>query len=406
MSRTGRIIANASAVLGRNRVRTFLMMIGTFAGVTALTVLLAFSRGTRQEIVQRVNSMLSGSSIFLRAGGMQVAGGPHGGGPTTTLELGDLEAIRRDVPDVVHADPMLTTNREVMANGHSTETQVFGHSEASEIVWNRSVSRGSYFSSADVAASARVALIGETLAVELFGESNPVGEHVRIAGQPFQVIGVLEPMGVDPHGIDRDRDLIIPISTMMRRVLNIDYIIAARIMMTSGADLDRAVGQIKTLLRGRHSLAPDQADDFAMFTPVQVQEMVASTDRVFSVFLPVVAGASLLIAALVVATLMLMTVNERRAEIGLRRAIGARARDIRLQFLTEAATITTVAGALAIAVSYGILSFLSSHAIRPGVSLPWGVAAIGLGTAVAVGVTAGIAPARRAAALDPANTLR
>jgi putative ABC transport system permease protein len=177
-------------------------------------------------------------------------------------------------------------------------------------------------------------------------------------------------------------------------------------MMTGGADLDRAVGQIAALLRDRHSLAPDQADDFAMFTPVQVQEMVASTDRVFSVFLPVVAGASLLIAALVVATLMLMTVNERRAEIGLRRAIGARARDIRLQFLTEAATITTVAGALAIAVSYGILSFLSSHAIRPGVSLPWGVAAIGLGTAVAVGVTAGIAPARRAAALDPAHTLR
>jgi putative ABC transport system permease protein len=176
--------------------------------------------------------------------------------------------------------------------------------------------------------------------------------------------------------------------------------------MTPDAYLDQGVLDIGSLLRRRHSLGPDEPDDFALFTPVQVRQAAAGTNRVFAVFLPVAAAISLLVAALVVATLMLMTVTERRAEIGLRKAIGARARDIRLQFLTEAAAVTTLAGLFAIVASYGILWFLSSHAINPGATLPWGVAATGLGTAILVGIVAGVAPARRAASLDPATTLR
>ena len=406
MSRTGRIVANSAAVLGRNRMRTFFMMVGTFAGVTALTLLLAIGRGTRQEVMARVNQMFSGSSIFLRSGGMEGMGGPHAGGPTATLTLADVDAIGREVRDVQHIDPMLTTNKEVTAAGRNTLTQIFGQSETSEIVWNRSVSRGSYFNAEDVASSARVALIGETLANELFGDPAPIGEQVRIATVPFEIIGVLERMGVDPHGIDRDRDLIIPISTMMRRIMNVEYVVAARAMMTPDANLDQGVIDIGSLLRRRHSLGPDEPDDFALFTPIQVRQAAASTNRVFAVFLPIVAAISLLVAALVVASLMLMTVTERRAEIGLRKAIGARARDIRLQFLTEAAAVTTLAGLFAIGASYAILWFLSSHGINPGATLPWGVAATGLGTAILVGIVAGVAPARRAASLDPATTLR
>jgi putative ABC transport system permease protein len=300
---------------------------------------------------------------------------------------------------------MVMTNRNVSAAGRDTETQIFGHSEASEIAWNRSVTRGSYFTAADVAGSARVALIGQTLARELFDGQNPVGEQVRIATVPFQIIGILEAVGVDPHGIDRDRDIIIPVSTMMRRVLNIDYIVGAKIAMAPETDLDLAVLEIGDVLRRRHALAPDAFDDFAMFTPVQVREAVASTNRLFAVFLPLLAGLSLVVAALVVATLMLMTVNERRSEIGLRKAIGARVRDIRLQFLVEAAAVTTLGGLLAIAASYGILWAMALHG-EAAAGLPWDVAATGLGSAILVGIAAGVAPARRAAALDPVATLR
>jgi putative ABC transport system permease protein len=405
MRRTGRVIANGIGVLARNRTRTFFMMIGTFAGVTALIVLLAIGRGTRQDVLDSVQRMLSGSSIFLRAGGGQLTGGVHGGGPTTTLTLADLDAIRAEVSGVQLTDPMVMTNRNVSAAGRDTETQIFGHSEASEIAWNRSVTRGSYFTAADVAGSARVALIGQTLARELFDGQNPVGEQVRIATVPFQIIGILEAVGVDPHGIDRDRDIIIPVSTMMRRVLNIDYIVGAKIAMAPETDLDLAVLEIGDVLRRRHALAPDAFDDFAMFTPVQVREAVASTNRLFAVFLPLLAGLSLVVAALVVATLMLMTVNERRSEIGLRKAIGARVRDIRLQFLVEAAAVTTLGGLLAIAASYSILWVMALHG-EAAAGLPWGVAATGLGSAILVGIVAGVAPARRAAALDPVATLR
>lgn len=406
MSRTTRIVGNAAAVIGRNRMRTFLMMIGTFAGVTALTVLLAIGQSTQRDVAQRIDRMLSGSSMFVRAGGTHTRGLPHGVGPTTTLTLGDLEAIRREVNGVKYVDPMLMTNREVIAGGASAETQVFGHSEASEIVWNRSVSHGSYFGADEVASSARVALIGDKLATELFGDASPIGEQVRIGTVPFQVIGILESMGMDPHGIDRDRDLIIPITTMMRRIMNVDYIVAARVTMATGADFDRGVSAIGSLLRQRHSLNADEPDDFAIFTPLQIQQVAASTNRIFGVFLPLAASVSLVIAALIVATLMIITVNERRTEIGLRKAIGARARDIRLQFITEAAAITGLAGLLAIVASFGVLWFLSSHGINPAARLPWPVAGLGLGTAVVVGVVAGIVPAQRAATLDPTLTLR
>ena len=192
---------------------------------------------------------------------------------------------------------------------------------------------------------------------------------------------------------------------MMRRVMNIDYVQTAKILVSDGGELDGAVTAIEDLLRERHVLADDEPDDFSMITPVQVREMVGSMNRIFTLFLPLLAGVSLLIGGIVVANLMLMGVNERRSEIGLRKAVGARAKDIWIQFLLEASLVTVAGGLLALLVGATALGFISRGMELPSV-MPWEAATLGLGAAVVVGLLAGVFPARRASELDAVATLR
>jgi putative ABC transport system permease protein len=398
-------MGNSVHGLARNRLRTFFMLLGTFVGVAALTVILAIGRGAQQDVLTKIARMLGGSTIMLRAGGGQHRGSAHGPS-TTTLTPDDLRAIDKDMDAVIAADPMIMAGqREVVYGGRSARIGVVGHSEAAEIVWDRSVTRGAYFTAADVASAARVALVGEVVAHNLFEDRDPIGEQIRIGTVPFQVIGILAHEGIDPHGIDKDNEIIIPISTMMRRVLNVDYIFGAKFLLKPDTDLDLAVLQITDILRRRHSLGPDEPNDFQMFTPVQIQQRVKAANRVFTLFLPLVAAVSIVVGGLVVANLMLMTVHERRAEIGLRRAIGARARDIRLQFLVESAAVTGLGGILAVIVGVILVKMLA-HTMGTPPGMPWGTALLGLASAVAVGVVAGVLPARRAALLNPIETLR
>ncbi|HJU64043.1 MAG TPA: ABC transporter permease, partial [Gemmatimonadaceae bacterium] len=406
MTRALRVVGNGVRGLTRNRVRTFFMMLGTFVGVGALTMMLAMGRNAQREVTRQVNRMLSGNTIFLRAGGGQMRAGAHGSGPTTTLTLGDLRAIDSLVDAVDQVDPLLMAGRrDVTHEGKSAQISVTGHSEAAERVWNRSVTRGAYFTSGDVAGAARVALVGEVVVRELFEGRDPIGAQIRIGTVPFQVIGVLEPVGIDPHGSDRDNEIIIPISTMMRRVLNVDYVQGAKLAARDGADLEGIVRDVEGILRQRHAIGPDQLDDFAMFTPIQVQQMVRGANSTFTRFLPLVSGLSIVIGALVVANLMLMTVHERSAEIGLRRAVGARSADIRLQFLAESAAVTGLGGLGAVLAGYGLLS-LAGARHGSSMTMPWSVAMLGVAIAVAVGIVSGVLPARRAARLDPVQTLR
>ncbi|MGH7718208.1 MAG: ABC transporter permease [Gemmatimonadaceae bacterium] len=405
MTRTARILRNGLRGMSRNRLRTFFMMLGTFVGVSALTVLVAIGRGTQREVLERMERMFSGSTILLRSGGSRVIGGAHGP-PTTTLTLDDIRAIDSTLDYVERSDPyMMIGQREVMYEGRNGPVRIAGHSEAAEVVWNRSVTRGAYFTSADVASAARVALVGETVVRDLFGGRDPVGAEIRIGAIPFRVLGVLDRIGIDPHGLDKDNEIVIPISTMMRRVLNVDYVMGAKLALRSGSDLDAAAIEIGDIMRRRHALGPDVPDDFTVHTPVQARQGMESANRVFTVFLPLIAVASILVGGLVVANLMLMTVNERRAEIGLRKAMGARPRDIRLQFLAESAAVTGLGGVLAVAVGYAIVQALAAHRGTPS-GMPWMAALLGLGAAVAVGLVSGVVPARRAAGLDPVTTLR
>jgi putative ABC transport system permease protein len=405
MMRTTRLLLDSVRSLGANRVRTFFMMLGTFIGVVALIVIVAIGRGTQQDVLERIDRMLSGSTILLRAGGSQVRGGLHSSaGPTTTLTLRDLAVIDSAMSVVEAIDPVVMARREVAYAGRSAEILIEGHAETADIAWSRSASRGAFLTAADVANAERVALVGQAVVDELFAGSDPIGEQIRVGTVPFRVIGVLEPGGTDPHGIDRDHVIMVPITTMMRRVANIDWVGHAKLVLTTGTDLDMAVLEIGDILRRQHGIGPDDPDDFAMFTPLQVQRTVAAANRVFTLLLPLIASISIVVGGLVVANLMFLTVNERRSEIGLRKAVGAREGDLRLQFLAESAAVTSLGGIVAAAVAFVVVTALSMHG-QPA-AMPWAAAAGGVGISMLVGIVAGVAPARRAAALDPARTLR
>jgi putative ABC transport system permease protein len=318
----------------------------------------------------------------------------------------DLETIQSSVAGIAVYDPMvMADSREVVFQGNSSSVRVIGHSENHEVVWDRGVSRGAFFTGAEVRGSARVAVVGETLVREVFEGADPIGSQLRIGTVPFEVIGVLDSMGIDPHGWDRDNEVIIPVTTMMRRVMNVDYVQTAKLLVEEGGDLEGAVVAIGQLLRERHALAPDEPDDFSMITPVQVREMVGSMNQIFTLFLPLLAAVALLVGGIVVANLMLMGVNERRSEIGLRKALGARRKDIWIQFLLESSIVTVAGGVIALVVGAAVLAVVAQGMEIQSI-MPWPAATLGLCAAVVVGLLAGVFPARRAADLDPVTTLR
>jgi putative ABC transport system permease protein len=392
--------------MGRHRLRTFFMMLGTFVGVLALTIVVAIGKGTRDTMISRIDKIFSGSSILLSASGGGSRGGPHATGPVTTLTIDDLDAIQASIPTIKVWDPLLLAgSREVVYDGNSRTVRVMGHSTHYEEVWSRGASRGALFGEAEVRSSARVALVGETVARELFQGADPIGLQIRIGVVPFEVIGVLEAIGTDLHGWDRDNEVIVPYTTAMRRIMNVDYIGTAKFLAVSDAEIDNSVAAIENLLRERHALAEEEPNDFSMFTPIQVQQMVGSMNRIFTLFLPIIAGISLLIGGIVVANLMIMGVNERRSEIGLRKAVGAREKDIRLQFLLESSLVTVFGGLIALIVAAAALTFVSRAMDFENI-MPWQAAVLGLGAAVLVGLVAGVTPAKRAAALESVSTLR
>lgn len=406
MTKNGRLVAASLRSLGRHRARTIFMMLGTFVGVAALTVVVAVGQGAQQDMLDRFDRMFSGSSIMLRAGTMTHSRGPRASS-VTTLTLEDMAAVQKRVNGIVLWDPwQMVGSREVVWRGRSRSVAIMGHSERADIAWNRGAARGSYFTEGDVAGAARVALVGQTLARDLFGDQDPVGEDIRIGTVPFRVIGVLEVQGSDPHGMDRDNEVHVPVTTAMRRLQNVDHIDMAKILVAADSDLSAVMADIEQVLRDRHSLPPGAESDFSMITPRQVQRMIESSNRVFTVLLPLLAGASLLVAGIVVANLMLMAVNERRAEIGLRKAVGARTRDVRFQLLVECAAVTLAGGVAGVALSWLGLVVARAHLVSLAGSMPWQAPIVGLGSALAVGLLAGVAPARRAAALDPVRTLR
>ena len=330
-------------------------------------------------------------------------GGPHG--PGTRLRIDDIAAIAREQPGLEAWDPMQTITASVRHGDSADNALVRGESERWPQVWNRAALRGDLFDETAVTGSARVAIIGETVARELFGNDDPVGVDIQIGAVPFKVIGVLEPWGTDPHGMDRDNEVIVPISTLMRRLTNVDTISAAKLVATDPAHSEEMKTEITRILRERHGLAAGQPNDFSIITATEIRHMVGEVQKVLFFYLPLAASISLIVGGIVSASLMLSSVNERVAEIGLRRAIGARTQDIRLQFILET-TMTMLAGGLGGVVFGYVVAQLGANRMHLDGVNPWLAALFGVFASSVVGLLAGVVPALRAARLHPAEALR
>jgi putative ABC transport system permease protein len=338
------------------------------------------------------------------ARGTQLLSGPRAGAARLTLD--DLEAVAGQIPDVAAWDPQQAIPDAAIRRGDlSITARVLGMSERSERVWGRSVSSGDYFDAAAVAASSRVALIGETVARRLFQDADPLDSEILIGPVPFRIVGVLERFGTDLHGMDRDNEVVVPISTMMRRVMNVDDISAAKMLVVDPSRVPQAARDVARVLRERHGIASGQPDDFTLITSDAVQRMAGGVQRIFAVYLPLVAGIALLVGAIVTATIMLASVQQRVAEIGLRRAVGAQPGDIGRQIVLETALVTLAGGLGGLTLGLGVARYVSARLQLDGF-VSWKAIVAGLIVSALVALAAGWLPARRASRLQPVDALR
>lgn len=403
--KTTRLIKTACRGLGRNRQRTFLMMTGIVIGITALTIIVSAGLGAQKRVMDRVKKF-GFESLMVFAGGGREMGRPLSGGPVTTLTLQDAEVIQREVRAVEELAPFnRLPNAEIKYRERSTTAPMFGITPAWAHVWDWDVQSGDFISEIDMADRHRVCLLGPTVKKELFGSENPVGKQIRVGNVYFQVKGVMEAKGTSPSGGDMDNRVNIPLTTYLRRVANVDYLFGIKILLSPNSNVNQAAANIRAILRERHRVSAGIPDDFRVVAPEEVTEMAAKIAGTFSIFLVLVAGISLITGGVVVANIMLISVSERKKEIGLRKALGARSKDIKLQFLLEAVAVTIAGGAIGI-----VFGGISAHALQMVSGIPvaisWQAIMLGVVLSSLVGIAAGMQPAGQAAKLQPVEAMR
>lgn len=398
------LFAGSARMMLRHKTRTVFMAVGIIVGVSALVFMRAMGVGAEQAMMENINRTFSTSSINVLAGGGHM--GPRSGGPVTTLKMEDFQAIEAAVPGVALWGVMQwVPKQDIRYQGVTRQMSIYGYSDKPEAVWQRGVIQGEYFSADDVDSASRVAVIGTNAAAGLFGTDDPIGKQIQVGSVPLRIIGVLEPQGIDTHGSDKDDEIHVPVTTLMRRIMNVDHIFGGRVVLDNPAKVEAAAKQITALLRERHALAEGEPPDFVAITPKLVQDIVGNANRVLGRYLPAAAGVALLVAAIVIANIMLIAVKERVPEIGIRKAVGAESGQINFQFLSETVLVALTSGfigaglGIIAALSYGALS-TTPMAVTPGAVL------LGLGAAALVGIAAGVLPARQAAMLDPVAALR
>lgn len=403
MSRN-RLLAQSVRAMTRYKLRTFFMMLGSLVGVAALTFIMPLGQSAKAKMLTTVRQIVGDASIIVAGGGGRMMGSHRPAAGRLTID--DIAAVVKDVPDIEVWDPQAELSSETVRYGDATASaRVLGGSERWERAWGRGVSRGESFDVSAVASTARVALIGASVRRALFGDEDATGAEIRIGAVPFRVLGVLETFGSDMHGMDRDNEIVVPITTLMRRLTNTDAISTAKLVVRDPALQEGAAQAVRNGLRARHALNPDQPDDFTIVTSLEAQKMVRMVERVLIVYLPLVGAIALIVGGVVAATLMLASVNERIAEIGLRRAVGARPEDIGRQFILET-TATIVVGAVAgVAVGTIAAQLVARRFLLDG-AFSWTALLVSLLAATITGLAAGVAPARRAARMNPVDALR
>ncbi len=403
--RIWRLFKEGLTALGSNMTRTFLMALGTIVGIGALTVILFISAGTQRQVAEKAERF-GARAILIMPGHGRMSRAVGGRAVDLKLKLSDAKAIENRIEGLEGITATSSRySQPVKAGAAQTETNVYAVEADWHRIWDWPVAPGRPITQKDVDQLSRVCLLGTTPKKELFGGADPIGERIMIGKVWFRVKGVLAPRGITGSGHDRDRRINIPFSTGMRRLFNQRHINSIRVKVKEDYDLDETARSIEALLNQRHHIDPSVEKAFTVFsTNTLVRKFKGVSDAV-SRLLIALCGLSFLVGGLVLMNIMLISVAERKAEIGVRRALGAGRRDILIQFLTEAVAVNGVGLVLGWCVGISAVWFVAEFTDIPvatsGMSLIWG----GL-FSVGVALIFGIQPARRAANLDPVEAIR
>jgi len=393
----------ALKALNRNKLRTVLTMLGMIIGVGAVITMVALGRGAQATIEEQVKS--AGTNVInINAGNFTQGGVRQGQGMSSTLTAEDATSLRQ-VPGVQYVSAGVNSRSQVIAGNQNWSTQIQGVDVDFPLIRSWSTSYGSFFTPQDVSSAAKVCVLGKVVAETLYGEGvDPTGEIVRVRNQPFKVLGVMAPKGQGAFGQDQDDVVFAPYTTVQKKLQGIQHV---QNITVSSATPDTAPvsAAISDALRVRHKLVAGDPDDFTVRTQEEIASLRTETTRTMTVLLAAIAGVSLVVGGIGIMNIMLVSVTERTREIGLRMAIGARGRDVLLQFLVEAVVISLFGGLIGIGLGF-VLSIAIERFAQWPTSIPPDWIGIAFGFAAATGVFFGFYPARKAAGLDPIEALR
>ncbi len=404
-SRFTRIVKSGFKVAMTHKLRASFMMLSVMIGIIALTIIISIGSGTQKQVMSRINKMFGSNNILVASGRASMHGMQAQMNPTTTLKLSDLEDVAGRISNFIDWDAFqISLDKTATFNSQNATVNIYGHKASAVSVWNYTITEGRFFTKAENQSLARVAVLAPNVRKELFPNSDPVGKQIEVDGIPFQVIGTIGPRGLDPHGMNQDDEIIIPLNTLLKRVANEDYVFAAKFLVAYKSQINSNAAQVVQILRERHNINANETDDFMVETPEAIAQMIKGADRMFSLYLPLISGVFLIIGAIVVVNLMLLSVSERVKEIGLRKAVGAKSNDIQSQFLIEASSITILGGILGIILGILFLIPMTKMMNVPFI-ISWSAIVVCCIISVLVGIAAGFFPAKRAAGLQPAQTL-
>ena len=401
------IFSIAVRAIKANKMRSILTSLGIIIGVAAVIVMLAIGNGAQISIQNEMKTM--GSNLIIVRSGVATSSGARGGhGSQPTMKMSDGNAIQEKISKIRLAAPILEETAQIVYGNANWSTGITGTDNRNFEIKEWELAYGRFFNESDIKNANKVAILGQTVVNELFGDVDPIGKTIRIKGLPFQVIGVLISRGQSGMGQDQDDSVFIPITTAQKKVMGIQFPDQVRMIILQAVDSQSTYTsqpEIKELLRQRHNLGTNKEDDFVIMNLTQMMEMMENSTKIMTILLGSIAGISLLVGGIGIMNIMLVSVTERTREIGIRMAIGAKTWDIRLQFLMEALVLSLIGGLLGIFFGLSgiylvsVFSSLTPQATLMYILLPFSFAGF-------VGLFFGFYPAYKASLLNPINALR
>jgi putative ABC transport system permease protein len=387
----------------KNTLRTLLTMLGIVIGVGAVIVMVAIGNGAQLQIKQQIGSL--GTNLIVVMPGASGAGGINqGAGSFNKLTIADADKLKRDGTLFAAVSPVVSARVQMIGPQGNWRTSLQGVSTDYTTIRNWSTSSGAFFADADIASGRKVAVLGATVAKNLFPDGDPVGAPVQIGKVPFTVVGVMAAKGQNAGGQDQDDAVLVPYTTAQNRLSGNVRIGQILVSSESADDMTAAQGEVTSIMRDAHHLDGED-DDFTVRNQTEITDAMSGTTRVMSALLAAIASISLLVGGIGIMNIMLVSVTERTREIGIRMAIGARGSDVLTQFLVESVVMSVLGGLVGLAAGYGGAALLG-HMTGWATSTPPTAVAIAIGFSAAVGVFFGFYPARKAAALNPIQALR